>query len=201
MEIRAEAQPRHSPAGTQVLRYSGTSHNVTNRLSIAALFCCLLLAAACGYHTTTHYVRLPDSVHTIAVPAFTNQTRNYRVEQVLTSAVVREFVTRTKFRILSEPSDDADATLHGSVTTMQLAPLTYDSQTGRASSALVTVTMRVSLVDRKGTVLFDNPNYTFREQYQVSRELASFFEEDSPAVGRLARDFARTLVSNILESY
>ena len=174
---------------------------MTNRFSTAALLCCLLLTVSCGYHTTTHYARLPDSVHTIAVPAFTNQTRNYRVEQVLTSAVVREFVTRTKFRIISEPTDDADATLHGTVTSMQLAPITYDSQTGRASSALVTVTMRVSLVDRKGTSLFDQPNYTFREQYQVSRELTSFFEEDSPAVNRLSRDFARTLVSNILEAY
>ncbi len=155
----------------------------------------------CGYHTTAHYVRLPGSVHTIAVPAFTNQTQSYRVEQVLTAAVVREFVTRTRFRIVSEPTPDADATLHGAVTTMQLAPLTYDSQTGRASSALVTVTMRVSLVDRNGAVLFENPNYTFREQYQVSRELTSFFEEDSPAVDRLSRDFARTLVSNILEAY
>ncbi|HET7871829.1 MAG TPA: LPS assembly lipoprotein LptE [Terriglobales bacterium] len=168
---------------------------------IAALSLFTLLTASCGYHTTTHYVRLPDSVHAIAVPAFTNQTQSYRVEQVLTSAVVREFVTRTKFRILSETKDDADAILHGSITTMQLAPLTYDSQTGRASSALVTVTMRVSLVDRKGAVLFDNPNYTFREQYEVSRELTSFFEEDSPAVDRLSRDFARTLVSNILEAY
>ncbi len=79
--------------------------------------------------------------------------------------------------------------------------LTYDSQSGRASSALVTVTMRVSLLDRKGVVLFDQPNYTFREQYQVSSELTSFFEEDSPAVDRLSRDFARTLVSNILEAY
>ena len=161
----------------------------------------LLTATSCGYHTTPHYVRLPDSVHAIAVPAFTNQTKNYRVEQELTAAVVREFVTRTKFRILSETNDDADAILHGTVTTMQLAPLTYDSQTGRASSALVTVTMRVSLVDRKGVILFDQPNYTFREQYQVSRELTSFFEEDSPAVDRLSRDFARTLVSNILEAY
>lgn len=160
-----------------------------------------MLTASCGYHTTTHYVRLPDSVHTIAVPAFTNQTQNYRVEQVLTSAVVREFVTRTKFRILNEANEGADAVLHGTVTTMQLAPLTYDSQTGRASSALVTVTMRVSLVDRKGVILFDNPSYTFREQYQVSRELSSFFEEDAPALDRLARDFARTLVNNIVEAY
>lgn len=181
---------------------AGESKDPCCRTALVVIFSlALTLLSACGYHTTTHYVRLPDSVHTIAVPAFTNETRNYRVEQVLTSAVVREFVTRTKFRIISQSTDDADATLHGTVTTMQLAPLTYDSQTGRASSALVTVTMRVSLVDRKGTVLFDQPNYTFREQYEISRELTSFFEEDSPAVDRLSRDFARTLVSNILEAY
>ena len=201
MHFREQLESSNSQAGTQVLRYPGTSLHLTKLFFFTALVSATLLASSCGYHTTTHYVRLPDSVHTIAVPAFTNQTQNYRVEQVLTSAVVREFVTRTKFRILSEANDDADATLHGSVTTMQLAPLTYDSQTGRASSALVTVTMRVSLLDRKGVVLFDQPNYTFREQYQVSSELTSFFEEDSPAVDRLSRDFARTLVSNILEAY
>jgi outer membrane lipopolysaccharide assembly protein LptE/RlpB len=168
---------------------------------VFALIVATLPVASCGYHTSAHTVRLPDSVHTIAVPAFVNQTQSYRIEQMLTSAVVREFVTRTKFRIVKEPKDDADAVLRGTVTSTQLAPLTYDSQTGRASSALVTVTMRVSLVDNKGAVLFENPNYTFREQYQVSRELTSFFEEDAPAIDRLTRDFARTLVSNILEAY
>jgi hypothetical protein len=50
-------------------------------------------------------------------------------------------------------------------------------------------------------VLFENQNYTFREQYQVSREVSSFFEEDAPAMDRLARDFARTLVSSVVEAY
>ncbi len=164
------------------------------------LFCCAALSA-CGYHTAGHSARLPQNVRTIAVPAFINQTQSYRVEQILTAAVVREFVTRTKLHIINETSAEADATLRGTVLTTELAPLTYDSATGRASTALVTVTMRVSLVDRKGTVLFDNPNYTFREQYQVSRELSSFFEEDAPAMDRLSRELARTLVANILEAY
>jgi hypothetical protein len=80
-------------------------------------------------------------------------------------------------------------------------PLTYDSQTGRAASVLVIVTVSVSLADREGKVLYQNPSYTFREQYQVSQELSSFFEEDSPAFQRLSREFARTLVSNILEAF
>ena len=56
-------------------------------------------------------------------------------------------------------------------------------------------------VDRSGRVLFENPYYVFREQYQVSQELTSFFEEDSPALVRLSRDFARTLVSDVLEGF
>ncbi len=168
----------------------------------AVLLCLLTLVAGCGYHANTGTAsNLPASVHTIAIPAFQNKTQMFRVEQVLTGAVVREFTSRTQYRVVDAPGQDTDATLQGVVTSAELAPVTYDSQTGRASTALVTITAQVKLVDRNGKVLFNNPNYTFREQYQVSREISSFFEEESPAVDRLSRDFARTLVSNILEAY
>ena len=161
----------------------------------------ILLTTACGYHTAGHAVALPANVQTIAIPAFVNQTQTYKIEQKLTAAVVREMVTRTHYRIVNEPSDSADATLRGTVVTTSTSPLTYDSQTGRASSALVVVTARVTLTDRQGKILYQNPSYLFREEYQVSRELSSFFEEDSPALERLSREFARTLVSNVLEGF
>jgi Lipopolysaccharide-assembly len=165
-------------------------------------FTLLMLAfSGCGYHTAGHAARLPESVRTIAIPGFVNQTQTYRIEQTLTRDVVREFISRTKYRVVNNVSESADATLKGTVVSTLAAPLTYDAQTGRVSSALVTVGMRVSLVDRSGRILFENQNYTFREQYQVSREIASFFDEESPALVRLSRDFARTLVSDILEAY
>jgi outer membrane lipopolysaccharide assembly protein LptE/RlpB len=120
---------------------------------------------------------------------------------MLTAAVVREFATRTHYQILHDASEAADAILRGTVLTTTASPLTYDSTTGRAESVLVVVSMKVSLVDRQGNILFQNSGYVFREQYQVSQELSSFFEEDSPAMGRLSRDFAQTLVSNILEGF
>ena len=191
---------RYSLPGTRdSSRYGIIGFRVRIGITLALAVC--LGASGCGYRTGSHSSRLPTEVKTIAVPAFTNQTQNYRVEQVLTAAVVREFVTRTKFRVLPEISNDADAILRGTVVSASAAPLTYDSQTGRASTALITVTMRVSLVDRKGMVLFENPNYTFREQYQISGEVSSFFEEDAPALNRLSREFARTLVSSIVEAY
>jgi outer membrane lipopolysaccharide assembly protein LptE/RlpB len=161
----------------------------------------VLFSTACGYHTAGHSITLPANVQTIAIPAFVNQTQTYKIEQKLTAAVVREMVTRTHYHVLNEPSDSADATLRGTVISTSTSPLTYDSQTGRASSALVVVTARVTLTDRQGKILYENPSYLFREEYEVSRELSSFFEEDSPALQRLSREFARTLVSNVLEGF
>jgi outer membrane lipopolysaccharide assembly protein LptE/RlpB len=161
----------------------------------------ITLASGCGYHTVGHTVQLPQSVKTISVPAFKNETTTYRIEQMLTASVVREFVTRTHYSILNDAGADADATLRGTVLSTSASPLAYDTATGRAASVLVVVSMKVTLSDRQGKVLYQNPAYLFREQYEVSQDLQSFFEEDSPAFRRLSQDFARTLVSNILEGF
>ena len=161
----------------------------------------LLFNFGCGYHTAGHAVQLPQDVKTIAVPAFKNETLTYRIEQMLTSSVVREFTTRTRYRIINDSGSDADAILRGTVLSTAASPLTYDTATGRAASVMVVVSMKVTLSDRNGKVLYQNPAYLFREQYEVSQDLSSFFEEDSPAFRRLSADFARTLVSNILEGF
>lgn len=194
-------------------RVRSTKYRVANRIRIFSvlgtrysglaflILLCLLPALACGYHTVGHSVQLPENVKTIALPAFKNETPTYGIEQRLTASVVREFTMRTHYRILNNSSDDADATLNGTVVSTVASPLTYDTATGRAASVLVVVNMRVILTDRSGKVLYQNSSYVFREQYEVSQDLASFFEEDSPAYRRLAQDFARTLVSNILEGF
>ena len=155
----------------------------------------------CGYHAAGHAVELPQNIHTIAIPGFVSQSQTFRIEQLLTDAVVREFNARTQYRVIREAKGDADAVLKATVLSASASPLAYDSQTGRATSALITVSIQVTLTDRQGMVLFQNPSYLFHDQYELSRDLTSFFEEDSPAVDRLSRDFARTLVANILEAY
>ena len=103
--------------------------------------------------------------------------------------------------MVNQPDPQADAVLNGVVTATSVSPVTYDSVTGRVSTVLVTVSMTVTLLDRHGKVLYNNPGYLFRDQYQVSADPSSFFLEESPALQRLSQDFARTLVSNILEAY
>ncbi|MCU1297606.1 MAG: hypothetical protein JWO91_1884 [Acidobacteriaceae bacterium] len=168
---------------------------------LVILICSLMSFVGCGYHTAGHTITIPENVRTIAVPAFVSQTQTFKIEQILTGAVVRELVTRTHYHIVNEPSEAADATLSGTVLAASSTPLTYDSQTGRAASALIVVTMKVALTDKQGKVLYQNPSYLFREQYEISSDLATFFEEDSPAFERLSRQFAQTLVSNLLEGF
>jgi outer membrane lipopolysaccharide assembly protein LptE/RlpB len=160
----------------------------------------IVILPGCGYHVAGKASRLPQNVHTIAVPTFQNKSQAYRIEAKLTAAVVRELNARTRYRIVSDPAN-ADATMRGSVLSTQIEPLTYDSRTGRASSGLITIRMSVTLTGSNGEVLFQNPNYLFRDEYQSSEQLASFFEEEDPAFDRLCNDFARTLVSNLLEAF
>jgi outer membrane lipopolysaccharide assembly protein LptE/RlpB len=174
---------------------------VRRRLATAALLALAAIASGCGYHTQEHSTALPPNIRTIAISGFTSQSRTFRIEQTLTDAVVREFNTRTQFRIVHNAGEDADAVLKGTVLSASTTPLAYDSVTGRAASALVTVSMTVTLTDRQGKIVFQNPSYLFHDQYEISRDLNSFFEEESPAVDRMSRDFAHTLVANILEAY
>lgn len=172
------------------------------RLLLSSIATCLSMMTGCGYHTSGHMVRLPSDIHTIYVPMFQNMTQTFRVEQTLTAAVVQELRSRTEFHVVTtNESDTADATLKGVVNYTANSPLTYDSVTGRISSSVVTIGMKVSLVSKSGKVLWDNPNYTYREQYQVSRDVASFFDESNPAFLRIANEFAKSLVSNIVEAY
>lgn len=161
----------------------------------------LLSCTACGYHTTGKAVRLPDNVRSIYVPTFANGTQAFRVEQVLTAALIQELRSRTNFEVVLSNTGSADATFNGTVTSASTNALTYDSQTGKTSSSMLQIVLRLSLVDKSGKVLWSNPAYYFKDQYELSQDAASFFEEESPALTRIAHDFAKAVVADIVEAY
>jgi hypothetical protein len=145
--------------------------------------------------------RITPDVKTIAVPAFKNLSSTFRIEQQLTAAVTRELLERTHYRIVANPTD-ADAVLKGTVKDVRARAITFDNNTGLATSLQVQVTADVKLEDvHSHKLLFSNSNYVYREEYQVSETPAALFEEDKPALDRLSRDLARTLVTDILENF
>ena len=161
----------------------------------------LLALTGCGYHTAGSATHIPANVRTLAVPIFTTHAQAFHTEMAFTQATIRELDTRTRYRILQSTTPDADATLTGSILSQTVSPLTYDSTSGQTSSYLLTITARLLLTAHDGRVLYRNDALVFREQYQSTQDLSNFLQEDTAAVRRISQDFARTAVSDMLESF
>ena len=160
-----------------------------------------LVPMGCGYHVAGKSDSLPKSIHVIAVPALENKTTSYRIEQKLTTATVHEFLAKTPYRVVPEPAN-GDAVLRGKVLSLEAVPLLFDTATGRATTMLVTVKCEVTFEEREtGKVLYHTDNFIFRNQYEISTDVKSFFEEQDPALDRLAQDFATRLVAAVTENY
>lgn len=159
----------------------------------------LFISSGCGYHLSGKATAIPGNVDSIAIPVFANKTIKYSIEQRLTSAVVNEFIARTHYQITSDP-ESANALLSGVVTEYRSTPVIFAN--GAATTYAITVRMKVSLKDLKtNKILFENNNYAFREEFEISSQPAPFFPEEGPAMDRLAVTFAKSLVSTILNSF
>jgi outer membrane lipopolysaccharide assembly protein LptE/RlpB len=171
------------------------------RLPILVLATVALILAGCGYHVAGHNDALPQSIRVIAVPALENTTTSYRIEQRLTSATVHEFLAKTQYRVVSRASD-GDAVLRGKILSLEAVPLLFDTTSGRATTMLVTVKCDVTLTQTAtDKILYHADTFIFRNQYEISTNVTSFFEEQDPALDRLAHDFAARLVAAVTENY
>jgi Lipopolysaccharide-assembly len=159
------------------------------------------LCFGCGYRVANRTDALPKTIHVIAVPALVNATTSYRIEQKLTSATIHEFLAVTPYKITSEPTE-ADAVLLGKVLTLEAVPLLFDTRSGAATTMLVTVRCEVTLTQTDTQkVLFHTDKFVFRNEYEISTNVKSFFEEQDPALDRLAKDFAQRLVASVTENF
>src|SRR6266481_3729511 len=161
-----------------------------------------LALAGCGYHLAGRSNSLPKSIHVIAVPALENKTTSYRIEQRLTTATVHEFLAKTSYRVVPDPANA------GTVLSLEAVPLLFDTATGRATTMLITMRCEITFEGREtGKILYHTDNFIFRNQYEISTNvndpisIKNFFEEQDPALERMAQDFAARLVAAVTENY
>jgi hypothetical protein len=172
-------------------------------------FLCGLLAAAggtsCGYALAGRGSFLPDYIQTIGVPQFVNTTPYYEVEQVFTERVRTEFINRGKYKVLPEAAG-VDALLSGEILGITIAPASFSDQQ-QASRYIILVTAKIEFRDMKANkVIWDNPNWQFREEYEASAAVDAldpnaFFGQDANALDRVSTEFAKSVVSAILEAF
>ncbi len=166
---------------------------------------CVLGAPACGYSLAGHGSFLPAYIKTMGVPTFANRTVVFNLETMLTQKVRSEFIGRGKYQILPE-ANGVDALLTGEITAVNIQPASLNPQL-LASRYAITMTARIELRDmRENKVLWENPSVIFRQEYDATGgrsivDPAAFFQQDTNALERISTEFARTIVSAILEAF
>jgi lipopolysaccharide assembly LptE-like protein len=175
------------------------------------LFLCVLsllcggMSSSCGYALAGRGSFLPSYIQRIGIPTFVNRTPVFNLETLLTQKVRGEFIGRGKYQILPE-STGVDALLTGEVTAVSITPVSFTAQQ-LASRYALTMTARIELRDiRENKVLWENPSVIFRQEYDAttgrdSTDPAAYFQQDANTLERISTEFARTIVSAILEAF
>jgi hypothetical protein len=144
--------------------------------------------------------QLPSRIRTVAVPAFQNSALRFKVESRFTGAVIDELIRRGRgLRVQGEP-EGADAVIEGLIKSFSFAGVLLDDK-GRARIFEVTIEAAITVRDQtENRVLYDNQNFVFRGEYEFANDPRNFFSEEDPAVQRMARSFAESIVSTLINA-
>ena len=165
-----------------------------------------LALAGCGYSLAGRGSFLPDYIRTLGVPMFGNRTPYSPLEQIFTEKVRVEFQGRGRYQVL--PTDTGvDGVVRGDIVNVSAAPVGFNANQ-QASRYRFTVVMSVSFADvKQQKTLWENPALTFSDEYELASAssaglgAAAFLDQERAAVDRLSTDFARSVVSAILEAF
>ena len=170
------------------------------RLRFPALLMCAVTLVGCGYALVGRGSNIPAEVRRVLLVPLENGTPRSQVDQILTRALTSELVNRHRFEVLSAP-EGADAVLTGKVSSFTLSPVTFDSE-GRATEYEIAIVVSVEFKQvAPETPLYKNENYLFRSSYEVKASELGFQDRETPAIEATAKDFAESLVTDLLEGF
>ncbi|HEY8204279.1 MAG TPA: LptE family protein [Pyrinomonadaceae bacterium] len=145
--------------------------------------------------------QLPPHIKTVAVPAFQNQALRFKIEDRFTGAVMNELIRRGHGLRVQSEREGADAVIDGVVKSFNFSGVLLDDK-GRARIFEVTITAAVTVRDQhENRVLYDNQNFVFRGEFEFANDPRNFFNEEDPAVMRMARSFAESIVSTLVNGF
>ena len=145
--------------------------------------------------------QLPPHIKTVAVPAFQNNALRFKIEHRFTEAVMNELIRRGHGLRVQSEREGADAVIDGVVKNFNFSGVLLDDK-GRARIFEVTIVAAVTVRDQhENRVLYDNQNFVFRGEFEFANDPRSFFNEEDPAVMRMARSFAESIVSTLVNGF
>jgi hypothetical protein len=164
----------------------------------------------CGYALAGRGNFLPDYIQVIGIPTFQNHSSFFQLAELVTDKIRTEFIGRGNYKITPE-AVGADAVLIGAVTSVIIVPTNFSTEQ-QASRYTISVLANIELREtQKDTVLWSNPAIAVREEYDATSALgndptgfvdpSAFFNQETNAIERIGNEFARTVVSAILEAF
>jgi len=165
---------------------------------LAALVLAATFVSACGY-VPVGTGALPAGIKRLQVPLFTNLTTRFQLDLKLTQAVTTEFASRGKVEITTD-AERADAILLGRILTFAVNPIGFSNQRTADRYEILVVAEIILKEAKTGRVIFTNPAYMFKTDYQVP-EGQDFESKESEALESLALLFARGLIVAILSGF
>jgi hypothetical protein len=173
--------------------------------SIVAVVLAVLAQSGCGYSLAGRGSFLPAYIKRIGIPLFTNSTTVFDLDRKVTDKVRAEFIGRGKWTIVPDTTG-VDGVLNGTITGVTLTPVAFNQQQQATRYALA-MTGSVEFKDLTANkVIWTNPAMAYREEFDVpasanTLDTQTFFGQDANALDRLSNEFARALVSAILEAF
>lgn len=186
------------------MRETGCSNRRHAALAVAASVALSVLSSGCGYSLAGRGSFLPAYIKTIGLPLFTNNTPLFDIERRLTDKVRSELIGRGRFSVTPDRTG-VDALLTGEVLAINSAPVAFNQQQ-QATRLAITLVAKIEFRDLKtNKVVWSNAAWQFSEQYDVtstaSADANAFLGGNINAQERLATEFARSVVSAILEAF
>jgi hypothetical protein len=179
--------------------------NVSRKIARAVVVLVVALCASgfrgCGGYEAVNESGLPKQIKTVAVPPFQNQALRYKIESRFTEAVANELIRRGHGLRVQSEREGADAVVDGVIRNFYFSGVLLD-RNGRARIFEVTIVGAVTVRDQTtNRVLYDNQNYVYKGEFEFTSDPRSFFDEEDPAVQRIARKFAEDLVSTLVNGF
>lgn len=168
----------------------------------------LVATTACGYTLAGKGGSLPAKadgtpIRQIGVPLFVNQTGTPELDQIVTTAVRQELQSRGRYRVMPDDTG-VDAVLSGTLVTLRSEAMGITAER-QAARYLIRLTASVEFKEPNAkAAFFTNPAFRMAEEYDVptgttATDQTLIFQSDRQALERLAKSFARSLISQMFE--
>jgi hypothetical protein len=182
---------------------------ILNRRSFLQLTPALLASAGvgCGYSLAGRGSFLPSYIRVIGIPMLNNRTPYPNIDQIFTEKIRIEFQGRGRYSV-NPGEEGADGVVRGDLLGIGAAPVGF-SDAQLATRYRFTVNVGVQLYDvKQRAVIWENPSLSFSDEYQLAGanqagaiDPSAFLDRERAAIDRLSADFARSVVTAILEAF